>query len=122
MCFGEAYKPAFKDSQEQPENFTAFNDVSCKVLADGVSVCINPPWTAFGAPEVVFDLNGNRAPNKAGYDLFSFSIYNDGSLAEVNPGERQQWNRSINCIEGIIPNYAVGCFTYLQRNGFKIDY
>ena len=134
QCFGETYKLASKNSTGSPSAFYGFSEGACRILADGTSICVVAGYDS-SAAEVYFDLNGKRGPNRAGYDLFFFSIYYDGSVSEVNPECRRNEQSSGGCgsentIEGRIetcksgeaPGYGAGCFTYLQQNGFKIDY
>ena len=131
QCFGETYKPSSKNSTETPGAFDGFYSDACRVLADGVSICIIAGYEGW-APDVYFDLNGKRSPNKQGYDLFHLSIYYDGSVSEVSPSCRQNPDGCIigytistrisQCKEDGEAQYGAGCFTYLQQNGFKIDY
>ena len=132
QCFGETYKPSSKNSTETPAQFGLFEEDSCRILADGASVCLNAGHDGSGGiVYVIFDLNGKRGPNRQGYDLFGFSIYYDGSISEVPPECRKdaaQCNgytpieKADLCKNGEVSRYGAGCFMYLQRNGFKIDY
>ena len=135
MCFGESYKPSSKNSNDisagnvirSSEN----NERGCRLLADGVSICVYAGDNS-SAVNGYFDLNGARGPNRQGYDMFAFNIYYDGSVSEVPPSCRKDANicadymtnngRIELCNDGLHPFYGAGCFTYLQQNGFKIDY
>ena len=129
-CFVDDYKPSTKNSTNEPFGIARFSEDACRLLADGVSICV---FAGGGIPvNVIFDLNGTRSPNRYGYDLFTFSVFYDGSVSEVPPGRCRQSGVTTGCsassIELKIENckdgalYGAGCFTYLQQNGFKIDY
>ena len=123
QCFGEIYKPSSKNSSETPAAFPYFSSDACRILADGVTVCI--PDGCSSPIEVYFDLNGPKLPNRQGYDFFYFSIYNDSSISESAPLSYRfdaLESRVDLCKNGELSSYGAGCFTYLQQNGFKIDY
>ena len=137
QCFGEAYKSANKNITDTTRFTGYFVDGrganSCRLLADGTSICMRSGYENYNAVDVMFDLNGNRMPNRAGYDLFYFSIYYDGSISERPPECRKDESKCVNsstlnermndCLNNIyVFGYGAGCFTYLQQNGFKIDY
>ena len=129
-CFGETYKHADKDYADTFE-FGGYSADACRILADGVSICAVAGDSSYYAADFNFDLNGPKGPNKQGYDLFYFSVYYDGSISEVPPECRKdaaQCNgytpieKADLCKNGEVSGYGAGCFMYLQRNGFKIDY
>ena len=94
------------------------------------------------------DVNGEKGPNKIGYDLWNMSIFYDGSIDEsgVNPECKQgkkakdglkylcggrgttpseaRETQFINCIneERAGGNNYGGCFGHFLENGFKFDY
>ncbi len=134
QCFGTDYKPALKNSADgyDPPLGGYFSDYSCKILADGVSICVRAGDESRPA-NVYFDLNGKRSPNRQGYDIFTFNLYFDGSVSEVDPKYRvnPDDNSCDNSVAGRVnickdggpsAGYGAGCFTYLQQNGYKIDY
>lgn len=133
QCFGEAYKPSKKTSTSTPEAFYAYYADGCRILADGTSICVYAGESSVYSVDVYFDLTGKRGPNRQGYDLFHFSVYHDGSISEANPECRKDDSKCYaynvqdriehcNDPDGQAFNYGIGCFTYLQQNGFKIDY
>lgn len=120
-CFADAYKNT---------NGGAV-DVSCGgesvLTVAGYAVCVG-----YATPnEVLVDINGPEKPNIAGRDLFSFSIYYDGSLDEsMSPTGKIQLsaaqiksardNKAANCLDS---NYnAVGCFSKILNANWKMDY
>lgn len=79
---------------------------------------------------VIFDVNGKKGPNKIGYDLWTASVFYDGSVDEGgvtpeirkdHPGEELDdivQNRFELCKSG---SYG-GCLGHFKRNNFKFDY
>ena len=134
QCFGEIYKRSNANASGRLGPFSYFfGEEACKILADGVSICLAAGNT-YEPVQIYFDLNGKRGPNRDGYDLFYFNVYYDGSVSEVTPECRNANNpnclcsassdcsidgRIRMCKEGFYSGYGVGCFTYLQQNGFN---
>lgn len=136
-CFGEKYKQA-DGSSTVTSIFKAYDTISgagpdaCRILVDGSSICVYAGWDSWPV-SINVDLNGPKNPNRKGYDLFNFSVYHDGSVSEVPPACRKDntlcdfhmdlESRAQNCSDYYVGSgYGTGCFTYLQQNGFKIDY
>lgn len=81
--------------------------------------------------EVLVDINGPEKPNIAGRDLFSFTIYYDGSIDEsMSPTGKIQLSaaqikssrdsKAAGCLNS---NYnAVGCFSKILNANWKMDY
>ncbi len=78
---------------------------------------------------VAFDVNGKKGPNKIGYDLWTATVFYDGSVDEggVFPEIRKTYkadeaseSRFKYCKSGD-SSYG-GCFGHFMRNGFKFDY
>ncbi len=105
------------------------------VLADGAVLHIefgNDTWPV----NIYVDINGRKGPNKIGYDLWSMSIFYDGSIdeGELNP-ECKKDNKYCEGYYGHSPkevrdnhfesckngSYG-GCFGHFLENGFKFDY
>ncbi len=61
---------------------------------------------------IEMDVNGFKAPNKYGYDVFLFDLRNDGILVDSGNPE--------DCKEGQLEGQ--GCYNYLAQNGWKMDY
>ena len=85
-----------------------------------------------GSPiTLTFDVNGKKGPNKTGYDLWSTSVYYDGSIDDLTPENREDWtpdqikkfveSNFEKCKAGS-RDYGGGCFGHFKRNGFKFDY
>ena len=133
-CFADYYKT---------QNGEISHDVGVKTendhsstgkfaLADGAVLDIF--GGDIGGPIVIYvDVNGRKGPNKIGYDLWSMSVFYDGSIDEggLTPeckrdntecmldtsSETREW-RFEYCKEG---GYG-GCFGHLLNNNFKFDY
>ena len=121
---------------------TDYNVKGRFVLSDGTVIDITAGETV-GLNEPIslyVDINGKKAPNKIGYDLWSMDIFYDGSIDEnnINPDckmnsgpencNRTGWgnspkevrdNRFERCRDG--GTYG-GCFGHFLENGFKFDY
>lgn len=82
------------------------------VLDNGYAVC-SLPVDEDGFVTVYVDTNGNKAPNIAGLDLFSFKInLNDDEDGSVT-------GTTGSCIDSVT---ADGCFNLVMNNKFKIPY
>lgn len=106
------------------------------VLADGMVIGVLPPDA--GVPgTITVDVNGKKGPNRLGYDIWSMSLFYDGTLDEggVTPecrrnnecnngysdaSEVRQDRFDVYCLDAT-GNYG-GCFGHFLENGFKFDY
>ncbi len=102
------------------------------VLADGAVLDLwagDKSWPIF----LYVDVNSRKGPNKIGYDLWSMSIFYDGSIDEgeltpeckkenecnpKNSPSEERVRRFETCQRGA---YG-GCFGHFLENGFKFDY
>ena len=89
--------------------------------------------------ELYVDVNGRKGPNKIGYDLWSMSVFYDGTIDEgtLTPECRKDSNKCSNgygntpkeirdyrfemCRTDSNGSYG-GCFGHFMENGFKFDY
>ena len=105
------------------------------VLADGMVIGVLPSVTANPAT-ITVDVNGKKGPNRVGYDIWSLSLFYDGSLDEsgvtpeckrnnneckfgANPSEIRQNRIKEQCDNNT--TYG-GCFGHFLENNFKFDY
>ncbi len=66
-------------------------------------------------PGVVhIDVNGFKAPNTYGYDVFLLGITPTGNLVD--------WREADYCVGDTASAGDSGCYNYLARNGWKMDY
>lgn len=102
------------------------------VLADGAVLDLwagDKSWPIF----LYVDVNGRKGPNKIGYDLWSMSIFYDGTIDES--GLTPECKRNNECyytnspseerayrFEGCPDSPYGGCFGHFLENGFKFDY
>ena len=109
------------------------------VLADGAVLDIINGWIDSTPINLYVDINGRKGPNKIGYDLWSMSIFYDGSIDEgnLNPeckidnkycenhyghsSKEIRDNRFDVCKYEYEGAYG-GCFGHFLENGFKFDY
>ena len=132
-CYADQYQKLGKDVKFV-EPSTWFKDgVYTYALSDGTVFTFEDFNTVDepGPLTLVFDTNGRKGPNKAGYDLWSVKVFDDGSIDEEGitpevrkdtPGEELDkivQDKLAECTSG--ENYY-GCFGHFRRNNFKIDY
>ncbi len=105
------------------------------VLADGSVLDIVSGFSDYPPIALYIDINGRKGPNKIGYDLWSMSIFYDGSideggvtpeckkdnkcLATGSPSEERRYRFEDVCKDG---GAYGGCFGHFLENGFKFDY
>lgn len=133
-CFAPEYKEW--GGSKDKGNFTTnanYNEYRDYVFADGSVIRIGY-FTNESPIALYVDINGKKGPNRVGYDLWSMSIFYDGSIDEsmltpeckrdnecidVNSPSEERANRFENCQGG----WAYGgCFGHFLENGFKFDY
>ncbi len=94
------------------------------MLADGAVMSLRNDGRV-----VTFDVNGRKGPNINGYDLQTFTVYDDGSIDDVSPATRMNNPEQVrtqvqqnfqSCLRSA-DEYG-GCFGHLLRNGFRFDY
>ena len=131
-CFATTYK-AWNGDDISNVDFTEDTNWDRRrdyVLADGAIIRIGYEYPI----TLYVDVNGKKGPNKIGYDLWSMSIFYDGSIDEgsLSPeckknddcphgANNQQEMREFRfscCQDG---SYG-GCFGHFMENGFKFDY
>ncbi len=131
-CFAEEYKN-FDGSEPESNIFTTGSNYDSSrdyVLSDGSILRIG----YYTNPIAVYvDVNGKKGPNRVGYDLWSMSIFYDGTIDEsgITPECRrdkddcllssiEEWReyRFEDCKNG---QYG-GCFGHFIENNFSFDY
>ena len=128
-CFASQY------SLQNNEGFVSsryffFGSNNTYELADGTVFSLQDYYSeSEGSPiAVAFDVNGKKGPNKVGYDMWTATVFYDGSVDEsgVAPELRKTYradeiseSRFDYCKEG---DAYGGCFGHFMRNGFKFDY
>ena len=129
-CFASAYGNI---SSNASANFTC-NDGYSITTKSGTAICIIPASidtdeeteTETKNPAKVFiDVNGVEDPNIAGRDLFTFNIYGDYSIDEVDPAlsdEEKQTAKTQLMAKCTTSNNGEGCFTRLLENDWKMNY
>ena len=102
------------------------------VLSDGAIIEIYNGNSRYPI-ELIVDINGKKGPNKNGYDLWTMSIFYDGSIDESGLTPECKKDNKF-CIgnspkevrDGRFDLCKVGayggCFGHFLENGFKFDY
>lgn len=105
----------------------------CNTTVDGIQYCGNPNvrFRADGNQEILniwVDINGDKAPNQAGVDIFRFWVINDGSVVAFGSrayqelgGERTWQNGGCDGTEQR-PQDVNTCAGSIVDNGFRVIY
>ena len=132
-CFAEKYRD-FNGDEEDFLDLVMTNSSVNFISADGMSISIGYPW--YDLPMNVYvDVNGKKGPNRVGYDLWSMSIYYDGTIDEgdLSPECRKDatkcYNGSTTISEKRKSRFELckaglygGCFGHFLENNFSFDY
>ena len=132
-CFAPSYKH-FNNSNNNPYQSILFLGYYGKVfvLADGTALSITPGYYVNGGHDgtatigVNVDVNGQKGPNVIGYDMWSMSIFYDGSVDESGVGPEVRKNGNIK--EAREARFSAckeqygGCFGHFLNNNYKFDY
>ena len=106
-CFAEKYKSW--DGEEKDVFFKQNNYDNRRdyVLSDGSIIRIGYYYNEFPI-DLYVDVNGKKGPNRVGYDLWSMSIFYDGSIDEggVTP----------DCKQGKVSEFESLCYDGSQNN------
>lgn len=115
----------------------------CNTSKDGIQYCVSTTEklatfgknTANGSSmhninvDVYIDINGDKAPNTEGVDVFRFRVTNDGSVfAYGSKAYQQQFNSSVTWENGgcdsnkTNPNSPETCSGSIVDNGFRVIY
>lgn len=99
------------------------------VLSDGIVMHFGYGW---GDPiDLYVDINGKKGPNRVGYDLWSMSIFYDGTIDESSAGPEAKrgedgWDTPhdarVQRFELCKNDTYGGCFGHFLENNFKFDY
>ena len=132
-CFADTYTT---QKGEVSDGVGAGNYYTGKfVLADGAVLDMDRGIENSLPINLYVDVNGRKGPNKIGYDLWSMSVFYDGSIdeGELNPECKRGNNKCfvVNVspselragrFEGCQDGTYGGCFGHFLENGFKFDY
>ena len=139
-CFADNYKTQTGETSYAVGKSTDYDIKGRYLLPDGMVVDTdNAPVIGFSdTPGGLYvDVNGLKGPNKIGYDLWSMSIFYDGTIDEgtLNPECRKDKEcfgstakeirddkfTACKSTNNAVRNYG-GCFGHFLENGFKFDY
>ena len=130
-CFAKEYSLLNSKGMVSSSNF--FIENNTYELADGAVFALEDYYNESESYPltVYFDINGKKGPNIIGYDMWTASVFYDGSVDEggltpeikdIKTAEEQDElveGRFKYCKNG--DSYA-GCLGHFMRNGFKFDY
>ena len=73
--------------------------------------------TYHGGSHIIVDINGKKGPNKAGRDLFTFYLYNDGQMSDSYNVSTSDW-----CADANATGYSAKCFDKIINDDWVMDY
>lgn len=139
-CFADNYKTQAGEISYAIGKSVDNNTEGRYLLPDGMVVnsCYFGALGDNDTPGSIYvDVNGRKGPNKIGYDLWSMSIFYDGTIDEgtLNPECRKDKEcfgstakeirddkfTACKSTNDVVRNYG-GCFGHFLENGFKFDY
>ena len=134
-CFAKNYKTQKDEVSYAVGTETQDQDITGRyLLPDGMVVELsgNLGFTDFPGT-IHVDVNGQKGPNKIGYDLWSMSVFYDGTLDES--GVTPECKKGGTCFNGtpsesrqdrfewcLDSSPYGGCFGHFLENNFKFDY
>jgi prepilin-type N-terminal cleavage/methylation domain-containing protein len=132
---GTSAQPCFADTYQTLNQ--SLSNFSCSdgynvLLVDNVAMCLKPAKfigsaQLYSPAIVIIDVNGAQKPNIAGRDLFTFNIYEDGTIDEVTPSQIKAGTAeadretlfSNNCKTSSI---GTGCFAKILNDNWQMSY
>ena len=118
-CFAASYKDVGGNGTYTP----AYKNRYCVKINTGAVICMEAMGSddddSHGLSNVIFDVNGSKAPNIKGLDLFSFEFYSDGKVSEGYDMQTKIHRCDPEIVDG---GYASGCFSRLRENNWVMDY
>ena len=141
-CFADNYKTQAGETSFVVGKSYDYGIKGRFLLPDGMVVGTYGGDTILGGlnftpGELYVDVNGRKGPNKIGYDLWSMSVFYDGTIDEggLTPECRKnndkclgrtpkdiRDNRFLDCRSDYWIGGYGGCFGHFLENGFKFDY
>lgn len=127
-CFASKYKAWNGGETDIDFTTTNYSNRRDYVLADGSVIRIGYLYTPIG---LFVDINGKKGPNRVGYDLWSMSIFYDGTIDESSVGPEAKrgedgWDTPhdarVQRFEMCKNDTYGGCFGHFLENNFKFDY
>ena len=124
-CFAANYRNYKANGQTYPSKWLVSGKAF--ILADGTVLTIQAGGQQLPPVTVYVDVNGRKGPNVMGYDLWSMSIFYDGTVDEsgATPEARKAGTaseyREARFRDSCQNNYG-GCFGHFLNNGYKFDY
>ena len=121
---GNCFAPSYK-SLDGSKSSSAKTNGYCITAESGASICLSlmseDSNNAHGEARVLVDVNGKNAPNIGGRDLFSFSIYSDGTIGTKYDGNGADFCQSLKS-NTLSAQYGTYCFDKIVDSGWKMDY
>ena len=119
-CLAPQYKLLNSDIQEG-----SYEELHGYVVTLNSGATIATRFFASEQPLILFiDINGKKAPNTYGRDVFLISVNFAGDIAETfsgYPNHTDEWpNNPERCLNN--EQYNSGCFSKIVNDGWKMDY
>ncbi len=119
-CLSAVYKKLNKEDAE-----LSYNEIYGYVVSlnSGATIAMLP-FTYYVPSIFLIDVNGKKAPNTYGRDVFQITVNFAGDIAETfqnYPNHTEMWsNDPERCLENEV--YNSGCFSKIINDGWKMDY
>ncbi len=115
-CFASSYRTISNSNTSTSFSCNGYN----AILASGAAICMIPTTPV----TVYLDVNGKQDPNIGGRDMFTFNIYKDFMIDEVDPegsslDSARETLYNNNCLTSYV---GKGCFGHLLNNNWQMDY
>lgn len=108
-CFADNYRSISNASSL--EKFNCTGSISY-VLTNGVAICARATNSGSNYVQFYVDINGTRAPNIGGRDMFMFYLRNDGDISGTI-------GTAYTCTSN---KFGEGCFRDLELNNWVMNY
>lgn len=117
-CFAQKYKSI---------SGSTTTDFKCKdgysfLVKDGSAYCVVPAVSPSTPAHVYVDTNGSQAPNVGGRDLFSFYVWADFSMDDLDSKERTKAKRDEKANTCSSSSEGAGCLSKILNCNWIMDY
>lgn len=107
---------SFKTNQGSSSLRPHYSHYKTYVLADGTAFSLD------SSRQLLVDINGNKGPNRIGYDFWILSITDDGNLVDYGLPFSTYYKDIENNLDKCKSGGYTGCFNSFVANGFKFSY
>ena len=125
QCIANSYK-SLDGSSSVTQSHIISSNLYCVKTVPGAVICMHE-MTAdkdgyHGSSQVIVDINGKKAPNTNGRDLFQFEIYSDGRISNGYEVTEYAANGEKCRDYAGTAGYGGSCFQRVKTSGWNMDY